>query len=103
MNLDTIYLNELDLLHGWLERSRGGNTRRAGFVILVDFDFRWGRGGGECVCGGGREKETEVDASKIFYLRAQVQMPIIYSRLPCIYQMRATSEHRRHLAHIIVV
>ena len=59
------------------------------FVILADFDFRWGaRGWGACLCvwrvifggtagdgcvsvwwteGG---KETEVDASKIFYLRA---------------------------------
>ena len=39
LNLKTIYLNELDLLHGWLERLRGDNTRRAVFVILVDFDF----------------------------------------------------------------
>ena len=50
---------------------RGDDTRRAVFIILVDFDFRWGRGGGECVCGGGwGGKETEVDASKVFYLRA---------------------------------
>ena len=58
------HMNEMELLHGWLERSRGDITR-AGFIILVGFDFRWGGGGGECVRGGRGEKETEVDASEI--------------------------------------
>ena len=33
--------NELELLHGWLERQRGDIGCLVVFIPLADFDFRW--------------------------------------------------------------
>ena len=55
------------------------------------------RGRGMRVWSGRGKTEAEVDASIIFYLACYVQMPNIYSRLPCIsFKCGPRQKHRRH-------
>ena len=52
----------------------GAAGERGGVCVCVGGgDFWWSGGGGVCVVGGG---ETEVDASKIFHVRAKCRCPI---------------------------
>ena len=46
------------------------------FIILVNFDFRWGGGEGECVVGGGEGNGGGCEQNII--PACQVQIPIIY-------------------------